>query len=943
LKHQLELLSPGAFQSLAAALAIAEFGGGVQAMGAGKDGGRDLYYDGRLQFGPADRSSSETFSGYTVFQVKHHDAGTTSESADATWLWREIKKELDSWAEWDKDHPRDPLPDQLIFLTNVALTPVQTTGGHDRIRINIRDYRDKLNNPSRDIDNAEAVMDRVQRRKRIEHIKAVRFWDGNQIDALLTAHEGVRRRFDAFLTAQDVFSFVSELTGNAPVKDSEPVLLDHARTELLSDGLIYFDEAGDHDSPGVPVHDVAIDLPVTFSTGARRSTVLRHTFERGDNVLARDITAVAGPRHIVLTGQPGNGKTTISKVLVQAYRAAALKGSPALSASHEAVVAGTERVLREMGLRLPRQRRWPLRVDLAAYAEERGHKLDESLLRYVADRVSKKSNLGNVTPAALFSWLRAWPWLIVFDGLDEVTEPDTRRAVIERVVQFVNNAEGDRCDLLAVVTTRPIGYTENIDPAHFETVALDDLTPNEAVAYGAKAAYVRLGANADRVEKVVSELEKAARDENLAKLLRTPLQVLILSIIVDGAGAITPDRYSLFWSYYDTVVRRERAKPTMVRTLLTKYEPFIHQLHERAGFALQQRSEMADHSTAVLTESELREIVWHILDESEFKPDGPHADVLDSVIKSATQRLVLIAPRGGDFGFDVRSLQELMAARHLSNAHLDDLLARLRLLAPSPHWRNTWLFAAGALFAEPRAHAQQALVELVESVDANAPQRLGELLPIGPDLALDVVDDGMARRYPNWTRRLLARGVHTFDAPSTFNLDWALRILVRYADTGSEQRDAVAQALRDGLATSGHRPTIGIAADVVPNIEADLHVHERTVGLGLVLRQVAQLPSSQPGSADWPAFEEEIQTSPLDPALADIVSRGAEVLRKMSTCDVTRDMAGDLSAALADVTTAQVILDALHHVLPADQGLFSKLRYHLSQEFRRPLGDHVLA
>jgi len=158
-------------------------------------------------------------------------------------------------------------------------------------------------------------------------------------------------------------------------------------------------------------------LPVTFSTGARRSTVLRHTFERGDNVLARDITAVAGPRHIVLTGQPGNGKTTISKVLVQAYRAAALKGSPALSASHEAVVAGTERVLREMGLRLPRQRRWPLRVDLAAYAEERGHKLDESLLRYVADRVSKKSNLGNVTPAALFSWLRAWPWLIVFDAV----------------------------------------------------------------------------------------------------------------------------------------------------------------------------------------------------------------------------------------------------------------------------------------------------------------------------------------------------------------------------------------------------------------------------------------------------------------------------------------------------------------------------------------------
>ena len=100
----------------------------------------------------------------------------------------------------------------------------------------------------------------------------------------------------------------------------------------------------------------------------------------------------------------------------------------------------------------------------------------------------------------------------------------------------------------------------------------------------------------------------------------------------------------------------------MVRTLLTKYEPFIHQLHERAGFVLQQRSETADHSMAVLTEPELRDIVWHILDDAEFQPDGHHSDVLDSIIRSATQRLVLIAPRNDGFGFDVRSLQELMAA-----------------------------------------------------------------------------------------------------------------------------------------------------------------------------------------------------------------------------------------------------------------------------------------
>lgn len=943
MKHLLQLLSPGAFQSMAAALAIAEFGTGIQVMGAGKDGGRDLYFDGPLKFVSTEESAAETFTGYTVFQVKHHDKLSDSETSNASWLWGEVKKELDAWAEWDKKDPRDPLPDQLIFITNVALTPVQNTGGHDAIRKNLEAYRAKLNDPSRDIDDQEVILDKFQRRKRISHIKTIRFWDGNQLDALLSTHEAVRRRFDAFLTASDVFTFISELTGNASVKDSEPVLLDQARTELLSDGLVYFDDAGDRDNRGIPVHEVAIDLPVTFPGGGDRSTVLGHVLERGDNLLARDITAVDGPRHIVLTGQPGNGKTTISKLIVQAYRVAALKGSTALAANHETVITGTEAVLQKLGHQLPRHRRWPLRIDLAHYAEERGHKLDESLMRYVADRISKRSNHGTVTPATLTSWLRAWPWVVVFDGLDEVTEPETRRTVIERVVEFVNNAEGDRCDLFAVITTRPVGYTENIDPTSFETVALDDLTPEEAVAFGTKAAQVRLSGDEERIGKVVAALRNAAKDENLGKLLRTPLQVLILSIIVDGAGTIAPDRYSLFWSYYDTVVRRERNKPTMVRTLLTKYEPFIHQLHERAGFVLQQRSETADHATAVLTEPELRDIVWHILDEAEFQPDGHHADVLDSIIKSATQRLVLIAPRSDGFGFDVRSLQELMAARRISDAPLETLIHRLRLLAPSPHWRNTWLFATGKIFAEPRAHEHQAVIELVETIDETADERLGQLLPIGPELALNVLDDGMARAWPNWSRRLLAHGLHVLDAPSAFDLDWSLRILVRYADTGADQRDAVARMIRDDLTATANRLTVASAAEMVPGIERDLRVDERTVGLGLVLDQIARAPRPASPGVDWDAFNDDLDTSPHAAALDPVIRGAADALEAIKNEVFTEEHEADLVACLNIPEAAAVLSAAVAHVLPGDVALFLQLRSVLSQRFRAPLGERILA
>ena len=257
---------------MAAALAIAEFGPGVQVMGAGKDGGRDMYFEGTLKFGSANDFSAETFTGYTVFQVKHHDKISDLETTNASWLWGEVKKELDAWAEWDNKDPRDPLPDQLVFVTNVASPPFRTRAAMTPSARTSRPTASSSTTPAATSTIKRQFVDRVQRRKRIAHIKTIRFWDGNQLDALLSTYEGVRHRFDAFLTASDVFTFISELTGNVAVRDSEPVLLDQARTELLSDGLVYFDDAGDRENRGIPVHEVAIDLPVTFPGGAHRRT-----------------------------------------------------------------------------------------------------------------------------------------------------------------------------------------------------------------------------------------------------------------------------------------------------------------------------------------------------------------------------------------------------------------------------------------------------------------------------------------------------------------------------------------------------------------------------------------------------------------------------------------------------------------------------------------------
>jgi hypothetical protein len=153
-------------------------------------------------------------------------------------------------------------------------------------------------------------------------------------------------------------------------------------------GLIYFDEAGSGDVCGIPVHQIAIDLPVPPLSGAPRTSVIRYVLDRAEHVLEPGITGQQAPRHLVITGAPGNGKTTISKFLVQAFRAAVLKESDALSEDHLDIIRGTEEALSRFGCQLPRNRRWPMRIDLAAHAQEGGLNDDSTLLKWIAHKVS---------------------------------------------------------------------------------------------------------------------------------------------------------------------------------------------------------------------------------------------------------------------------------------------------------------------------------------------------------------------------------------------------------------------------------------------------------------------------------------------------------------------------------------------------------------------------
>ncbi|MFE5285992.1 hypothetical protein ACFRAQ_13610 [Nocardia sp. NPDC056611] len=416
-----------------------------------------------------------------------------------------------------------------------------------------------------------------------------------------------------------------------------------------------------------------------------------------------------------------------------------------------------------------------------------------------------------------------------------------------------------------------------------------------------------------------------------------------MTIIVKGAGRLAPDRYSLFWGYYETVFRRERSKPTTHARLLQDHSKTILTLHQRVGFELQVSSE-SDISTALMAPTELRQVARQILLDEGFQPAHRDSDLLDRIVIAATHRLVLLTPisRGQDgLGFDVRSLQELMAARFLTTGPIDEVITRLRVAAANPHWRNTWIFAAGQLFAETQPHQHEAVVSLVEQIDRDAAQRLGRVCPIGPELALDLIDDGMARAVPKFHDRLLATALAILRAPRLADPLAVARVFVRAAMINDQVRISIAEGLRSALSDVPLVRESAVAVqDRIGTAAEETNSSSTVRGLGGVRGADIRRELATTADQAWQQYREVV---------AELVDQSAhrQVLERADLSIRTIAQAGpngvDLSAlveALLSPDDAEVLEMALENLVDHEAELMELLRNFVLPMFHRsPVGQ----
>lgn len=743
-------LSTRSFEQLTQALATAVIGPGIVVFGDGPDGGREATFDGKLSF----PDPVAPWHGYGVVQAKFRQRPEGT-GKDGEWALNELKKEIQKFTLSGRGLRK---PEYYLFVTNVVLSPGAEKGGKDKLAKFLNSKKKALG------------------------LKDFRIWDYDQLRVLLDGQEGVRTNYSAWITPGDVLAAVLEQM-QPRCQDFQAVMLNYVQKELLAEQYVRLGQAGHSEQDRMPLARVFVDLPIAkyrandaervFGEDSEPRRAVQSLLILGAQLLdpqsneqKNKLAPASEPGRVVFIGGPGQGKSTVGQFLCQLHRVALLKLQKPLPDVQQAC-AMIEAQCGEEGLELPAVPRFPVRVELNAFAAELDKQTCSSLFDYILQRVRRRAER-DLSADDLRAWMAKYPWLLVLDGLDEVPASSNRDAVLEAVSNFRIDAHQANADLLLLATSRPQGYDNDFSSQYFRHEELQALNVEQALHYAGRLLKQRFDADQDQIEKLTSRLKQASEEEATARLMRSPLQVTIMALLVENLGQPPKERWRLFRDYYDVISRREKGRDIPAAKLLNTYQADIDAIHQQTGLSLQLRAEQSGSTDALLSKDEFAQLVAHRL-QQEGHVGCQEKRLQDGIMEAALDRLVfLVAPQAEKIGFEIRSIQEFMAAQALMNGGDEHVRARLRAIAPAAHWRNVFLFAAGRCFHD-KQHLRDSLYTLCgELNEGEGLLDAGELernILAGSRLALDLLEDGSMNSQPGQLNKYVRLALRLMELP----------------------------------------------------------------------------------------------------------------------------------------------------------------------------------
>jgi hypothetical protein len=738
-------------------------------------------------------SMNDPWSGYLVIQAKFLQRGW-QHADQSKWAIDALKGELEKFA--NKQQLRKP--EYYIFATNAVFSGVVDSGGIDRADAVLAEYKEQLG------------------------LRGWRVWHHDVLCRFLDAQEEIRQRYLAFISSGDV---LARILSYVTMQQTEFVdtITNYLQKHLLRDQFIRLGQAGYSTDDKTSLARVFIDLPafkermsdppneslrlrgalpcgfvsevldegaqlLDFQSVASRQRLLAAERVHGGEGLARrpseghvpapeaEKDGEPRPGRYVLVGGPGEGKTTVGQYIAQVYRSAILNDRrEQLTEPSVRAIEGLIRHWQLDGNAMPSVRRYPIRVVLSAFASALATGSCQCLLSFILNDMSRVT-AREVGEADLRKWLKAFPWILILDGLDEVPASSNRSAVLEKIDEIFVDLAQCNSDVLILATTRPQGYGQEFSPKDFRHRYLAPLSPERSKMYARRLLEARHVDDPELQSRVLTSLDRAILSPTTGRLMRTPLQVTIMAVLAERVGDPPNQRWGLFRRYFDIVYERELEKGGPTAEALRDHRQHIEVIHQRVGLRLQIESEQQGGTDSLLSVEGL--ILERLV---EVGHDTESASIADIVISAAMERLVLlVSPLDGRVGFEIRSIQEFMAADCLMAGSEAHLRSRLRRISPSAHWRNVVLFAAGHWIARQEASFDTLLTICDELNDSQDRGRAGLE---GSRLALELLEDGLASDFPSYARLLADKALRLLRLPP----DAALRRLASVISQATER------------------------------------------------------------------------------------------------------------------------------------------------------------